>query len=222
MFERWARTHVDDFTGAELTPTGIETIHGSHPLGAWAYSIWRPRGLVSLVDHMWAFVGPTTHLRKRILPNGCIELLLNFADRYRLLEGRGDEFCRFTWLSGPQVGPLVIEQPRKQDVVGVRLRLPAAYSVLGLPVSEVAGLCANLADVVGASSAELADRCAAAGSVAARFQLVEQWLRVRLVEAARGIDKAVTWAVARLDESAGTVPIAALRAHTRMSKVRLV
>jgi AraC-like DNA-binding protein len=73
---------------------------------------------------------------------------------------------------------------------------------------------------VGPAAGELAERCDAACSVAARFRIVAEWIAGRLARA-RGMDEAIAWAVARLDESGGTVPILELRAHVGMSKARL-
>jgi AraC-like DNA-binding protein len=198
----------------------IETVRGVMPGGDWTYSCWRPPQLAGLVDHLWCYSGPTSHRRKRVLPNGRVELLLNFGAPYRILDGRGTEYCRIAWLGGPQVGPLLIRQPVQQHVMGVRLMPAGAYGLLARPMHDVTGLSVDLADLVGPEAHELAERCDATESVAARFRIVAQWLAGRLARA-RGMDEAVAWAVSRLDESGGTVPIAALRAHVRMSKARL-
>jgi hypothetical protein len=35
---------------------------------------------------------------------GRVELLINFGEPYRILDGRGADHCRVAWLGGPQVG----------------------------------------------------------------------------------------------------------------------
>ncbi len=198
----------------------IETVRGVSPLGPWSYSSWRPPRLAAFVDHVWCFSGPTAHRRKRVLPNGRVDLLLNFAEPYRILHGSGAENCRVAWLGGPQVGPVLVQQPARQEVLGVRLRPAGAHGLLSRPMRDVTGLSVDLADLIGPAAGELAERCDAAVSVAARFQVVCDWMLDRLARA-RGMDEALAWAVARIDESAGTVPIAALRAELGMSKARL-
>jgi CO/xanthine dehydrogenase Mo-binding subunit len=58
----------------------IETGAGGSLLGRWSYSAWRPPHLGGLVDHLWAYDGPSSHRRKRVFPNGRVELFLNFGD----------------------------------------------------------------------------------------------------------------------------------------------
>ena len=198
----------------------IETARGVFPAGSWSYSSWRPPHLAGVVDHIWTYSGPTSHRRKRVFPNGRVELLINFGDPYRILDGRGADHCRIAWLGGPQVGPLLVHQPVRQDVMGVRLLPAGAYALLARPMRDVAGLSVDLADLIGPAAGELAERCDAAGSVAARFRIVAAWIAGRLAQN-RGMDEAIAWAVSRLDDSGGTVPIREVRAHVGMSKARL-
>ena len=198
----------------------LETVRGVMPRGSWTYSRWSPPALAGLVDHVWAYAGPTSHRRKRVLPNGRVELLINFSDPYRILDYRGADSCRIAWLGGPQVGPAILEQPPWQDVMGVRLLPAGAYGLLARPMRDVVGLSVDLADLVGPAAAELAERCDGAVSVAARFRIVAAWIAGRLAQH-RGMDEALAWAVSRLDETGGTVPISTLRTHVGMSKARL-
>src|SRR6185503_15531555 len=96
----------------------VETVHGNSPLGAWSYSEWRPPYLGGVIDHVWAYGGPSTHRRKRVFPNGRVELLLNFGEPYRVVEGGGAELGWRAWISGLQAGPMVVEQPAHQHVMG--------------------------------------------------------------------------------------------------------
>jgi AraC-like DNA-binding protein len=199
----------------------IETVGGVSPPGRWSYSVWRPPHLEGLVDHLWAYTGPSSHRRKRVFPNGCVELILNFGEPYRLVEGTGAEVCRSAWIGGPQVGPIILEQPAHQDVVGVRLRPAGAYAVLARPIRETTGLSLDLTDLIGAEANELLERCEAAHAVTSRFCVVAQWIGKCFVRA-HGMDKAVAWAVAQLDASGGATSIAELRERTGLSKARLV
>lgn len=198
----------------------VETVRGDSPLGAFTYTSWRPPHLAGLVDLVWAYTGPTSHRRKRVFPNGRVEVLLNFAAPYRLDGGAGAEHCRVAWLGGLQEGPLVVEQPDRQDVVGVRLRPAGAYGLLRRPMRDVTGLSVDLADLIGPEAGELAERAAVPGSVAHRFAVVSEWLSRGLART-RGMDEAVAWAVARIDGSGGAVPVGELRARTGLSKARL-
>jgi len=190
------------------------------PGGEWVYSEWRPPHLAGVVDLMWAFRGPTSNRRKRILPSGRLELLVNFADPYRLLEGAGCERLDRVWIGGVLTAPMVVAQPPFQDVMGVRLRPLAAYALLATPLCELVGQVVDLHDVVGGAVGELAERCAGIGSAPERFRTVANWLAARLT-AARSADATVAWTAGRIDESGGIVSIRALRAETGWSKARL-
>src|SRR5262245_21713240 len=213
------RSRVDSRSRLKLL--GLETIHGVSPLGGWRYSVWRPLELHGLVDHFWAYDGPSSHRRKRVFPNGRVELLLNFGQPYRLVEGAGADVCRSVWLGGPQIGPLVLEQPAHQHVIGVRLRPAGAYTVVARPMRETTGLSLDLADLIGSEARELLELCETAASIERRFRVLAQWI-VRRSARTRPMDTAVAWAVAQLDASGGAAPIAALRHHTGLSKTQLV
>jgi len=208
-------------SASRVGPPVFETVRGVSPLGRWAYSIWRPRELQGQVDHLWAYDGPSSHRRKRVFPNGCVELILNFGEAYRLVDGAGVDMCRTAWLSGPQPGPILLEQPTHQHLIGVRLRPAGAHGVVGRPMRETTGLALNLSDLVGPEANDLLERCEEARSIERRFRVVAQWITGCCARAPR-MDAAVAWMVAQLDASGGTAPIATLREHVGLSKMQLV
>src|SRR5262249_39106545 len=63
----------------------IHTRHNDSHLGGGTYCEWRPARLAGLVEVVWYFKGPTSSVRKRILPNGTVELLVNFGEPYRTI-----------------------------------------------------------------------------------------------------------------------------------------
>src|SRR5262245_57542354 len=134
----------------------ISTLHKDIPLGSWTYSEWRPPHLLGLVDVVWYFKGPTSSARKRILPNGMVEMLVNFGEPYRTITGAGPELLVTAWLAGLQSGPIVGEQPMRQDVMGVRLRPAGAYALLARPMREMSEQVVDLEDLVGREAGELA------------------------------------------------------------------
>jgi AraC-like DNA-binding protein len=202
-------------------PMAIQTVAGGSPRGRWSYSVWRPPQLSGLIDHLWAYDGPSSHRRKRVFPNGRVELILNFGEPYRVVDGAGVEVCRRAWISGPQVGPVLLQQPAHQHVVGVRLRPSGACAVVARPLHETTGLSVDLADLVGTEADDLLERCEVADSVSSRFRVVAQWIGECFVRTP-GMDKAIAWAVTQLDASGGAIPIAELRARTGLSKAQLV
>jgi AraC-like DNA-binding protein len=186
----------------------------------WEYASWRPPELAGFVDHLWAYRGPTAHPRKRVFPTGCIELLVNLAEPYRVIEGGGDERLRHVFVGGMQTGSLLLEQPAWQDCVAARLRPAGARALLGCPLDEITGLNVDLGDLLGAAVGALAERCAAARDAAGKLGLLAAWLRGRFARAP-GSDPAIAWAAAEIERSGGAVSIASLVDRTSLAKAKL-
>jgi AraC-like DNA-binding protein len=201
----------------------ISIIHNDTSLGSWTYSEWRPHplaDLAGLVEVIWYFKGPTSSARKRILPNGTVEMLVNFGEPYRTITGAGPELLKTTWLAGLQSGPMVSAQPPRQDVMGVRLCPAGAYVLMEGPMREISELVVDLENLVGRAAGELAERCYDAASVEERLRRAADWVAERVTKA-RGVDPAIAWAAGRIEKSGGAVSIAELRRHTGLSKTRL-
>jgi AraC-like DNA-binding protein len=198
----------------------ISTLHNETPLGSWTYSEWRPPRLAGMVEVIWYFKGPTSSERKRVLPNGMIEMLVNFGEPYRTISGAGPELLKRAWLAGLQSGPMVSAQPPLQDVMGVRLCPAGAYALLGEPMREISQLVVDLQDLVGRAADELAEQCYGATSVEDRLRRAADWVAERVMKA-RWIDPAIAWAVGRIEQSGGAVSIAELRQEMGFSKTRL-
>ena len=198
----------------------ISTLNNDTPLGPWTYSEWRPARLAGLVEVIWYFKGPTSSARKRILPNGMVEMLVNFGEPYRTLEGAGPELLETSWVAGLQSGPMVSAQPARQDVMGVRFHPAGAYGLLAAPLRKISELVVDLEDLVGRSAGELAERCHDAVSIEEKLRRAADWVAER-VKKARGIDPAIAWAAGRIEKSGGMVSIADLRERMGLSKTRL-
>ena len=201
----------------------ISTLHNDTPLGSWTYIEWRPQplaDLAGLVEVIWYFKGPTSSARKRILPNGTVEMLINFGEPYRTITGAGPELLKTAWLAGLQSGPMVSAQPPRQDVMGVRLCPAGAYALMEKPMREISELVVDLEDLVGRAAGELAERCYDAAPVEERLRRAADWVAERVTKA-RGVDPAIAWAAGRIEQSGGAVSIAELRRQTGLSKTRL-
>src|SRR5262245_48244589 len=137
-------------------------MHNDTPLGPWTYSEWRPHplaDLAGLVEVIWYFKGTTSSARKRILPNGTVEMLVNFGEPYRTITGAGPELLKTAWLAGLQSGPMVGAQPPRQDVMGVRLCPAGAYALMEGQMREISEMVVDLKNLDGRSAAELAEGC---------------------------------------------------------------
>jgi len=199
---------------------GIVTVDEDTDLGRWTHSLWQPPHLARFVERFWYSAGTTAAPRERILPNGLVELALCLGEPHRLIEGVGPSRL-IACVTGLQLGAMVIEHPGYHRVLGLRLHPAGAYALLGAPAHALAGLTADLHDVVGRVAHELLERCRDAPSVERCFAIAAAWLADRLARAP-GVDPRIAWSVARIERTGGDVPIAELRERTGLSKTRLV
>src|SRR5574341_72580 len=84
----------------------------------------------------------------RILPDGCCELVLNFADRFRELREDGSSKPQpRILLAGQLVQPLRIQPTGRVEIIGVRFRPAGAAAFLRLPAKELTGTIVSLESV---------------------------------------------------------------------------
>ena len=134
-----------------------------------------------VVERIWHFDGSVAHAHERIFPNGVVELIVHLDHRYKLITNGRAEPCARACIGGLYTGAFVIEAPKGLcRVVGIRFRPAAAFTVLGMPMSELTNITADLCDVVGPAARELADRCSSANSAEACVRLAARWVESQL------------------------------------------
>lgn len=204
----------------------IMSQHLDSELGRWIHTEWRPDGEHPLgwaVERVWDFDGMASAPRERVFPNGMVELIVQLDDPYFDVLGAGTAVTPATCVTGIYTRTLVVEAPRRRcRVIGVRLHPPGAWALLGHPLSELAGLTANLEDLLGRAAVELAERCHDVGSGRERVRRVTAWLERRLLgTTARLVDAAASWVAACIARSGGKAVIRTLRAEAGFTDARL-
>nr|WP_240477419.1 helix-turn-helix domain-containing protein [Jiangella muralis] len=133
------------------------------------------------------------------------------SEPFHIVEGQPAAACPPACLTGLLVAPLVIEtSAARSRLLGVRLRPAGALALFGLPQQQLTGAAVDLHDVIGGGEARrLTERLAAAGSDEARLHLVLRWIVDRLGDGPR-TDPGVAYAVAEIERTGGTAPIAGL------------
>ena len=196
-------------------------------LGRWGLAEWQPRegsALAWSVAGVWDFEGRVTTPRERVFPNGGVELLIQLDDPYWDIGEAGAVVTPAACVAGVHTRAFVIEAPpRPCRVIGIRLHPPAAWALLGHPMSELADRTTDLELVVGCQVTELAERCHGMTSGIDRVACVARWLADRLLDdrATCAVDPAVRHvsdAIARTD---GRAPIGPLRHETGLAAARL-
>lgn len=124
-----------------------------------------------------------------------------------------------SFAGGLTLAPAVSEHPGAYELVEFVLTPAGTAAVLGVPGAALADEVVGLEDLLGAEAERLADRLASARSWAARFGLVERWLLARIGEPPLPPD--VSWALRRLDETGGRLPIARVQTELGCSRRHL-
>jgi AraC-like DNA-binding protein len=164
-----------------------------------------PRAPLDLfVESIWAVRGDAPYRRSAVLPNGALQLMMNFGAPHAVI-GQGSRSLHreygTAWIAGLQDAPLAIESPERSDLVAIRFRPGGAHAFLPVPLAALTNDVVHAADVLGAATEELRERLALARSRKAQVQAVEVWLQARL----RPLEREFAWvsrALAALNEPA--------------------
>lgn len=135
--------------------------------------------LAPFVEVIWGVRGAIDWFQEVVLPNGVVELMINFGPTQRVTgygEVAADDPFRRAWIAGIQDQPLGIASPDGSDHMGVRFRPGGAHAFFDLPMDALRNQVVELEQVLGRHADDLRDRLWEAGSDRARASLVEQWL----------------------------------------------
>lgn len=147
---------------------------------------WRavPRApLAAFVECVWAVRGAGGYRRAQVLPNGALQLMLNFGAPHHVLAFGAREQRqqhRRAWIAGLQDEPLAIEAPEVSDLLAIRFRPGGAHAFLGLPLDALTNQVVDADALLGAALATLHEPLAEAPDRSAQLRLVEDWLLARL------------------------------------------
>jgi AraC-like DNA-binding protein len=136
------------------------------------------------------------------------------------LDGRLDadgEALPDAWIGGLDDRPTIVGFGETYGSIDLKLSPLGAYTLTGLPLSELAGACVPLPDVFGRDADRLVACLRAADDWDERFDLLEAFL-LRRVTAGPAPDPAVAWAFERLRATRGTARIEALAAELGCSR----
>jgi AraC-like DNA-binding protein len=190
-------------------------------LGHWTAVECRPRALRDAVERLWHFSGRVAHPRERVLPTGRLQLIIHLDRRYGIVRDGVVEPCAALAMSGQQTRPLVIQAPDGvSTVIGIELTPGGAYRLLRRPLHDLAGCDVPLADLVGETAGELADRCHAATDAQTCLTAAAAWLAERLAQAPP-VDPPIAWIAEQIRRQRGQVVIGRLREAAGLSPARL-
>jgi AraC-like DNA-binding protein len=134
------------------------------------------------VEAIWAVRGDEPTERSAVLPNGAMQLIVNFGAPHRVL-AFGDRSCerRYdeAWIAGLQSGALTIGSPRFSDLLGIRFRPGGAHAFLPVPPAALLDDVVEARDLL-SEAGSLRERLALAPSRVAQAAVAQAWLMERL------------------------------------------
>ena len=134
----------------------------SAPAFEFRLSSLRPP-LDAFVEAVWAVRGSGGYRRFVMLPNGALQLMVNFGAPHRVLRAGGrtlDRDCRAAWIAGLQDAPLEIESPEQSDLLAIRFRPGGAHAILPLPLHAVTNEVIEADTLVGRADRDALDQAA--------------------------------------------------------------
>src|SRR5258708_4406147 len=144
--------------------------------------------LSRFVELLWYYENaPQPHQKERLMPDGCITLIINlFEDETRLYDPddmsnvRKFNGCS---VSGPHTKCFAIDTDEQTCVIGISFRPAGAVPFLKLPSDELHNQHVGLDDLWGRLAGELRERVLAAPTSAEKLRAVE----VALLKRAAGV-----------------------------------
>ena len=183
-------------------------IHPQAPLNNFVECFWTLEG-----------DGPSSDgTPERILPDGCVELILNFGARFSQHNDAGRVLQPRHFLVGQMTGPILISPTGRVELLGVRFHPGGTAPFLRIQMNEVTDQVADLGAVSSGLERELLQASEQLSSLTAKTRAVEAVLMNRL----RNIHFASSLRLAaRIIASAGLISVDQLAADAGISSRQL-
>ena len=178
--------------------------------------------LNSFVESFWTLEGdgPTPGgPPERILPDGCVELILNFGDRF---SQHDDNRCKIQprhFLVGQMSGPILISPNGAVELLGIRFHPGGTLPFLRVPMSELTDRVEELSGLSGELERELLSVSEHLHSLKEKTAAVESALTARLLRGA--CDSATMRLAARIVSFAGLISVDQLANDAGLSSRQL-
>jgi len=159
----------------------------------------------------------------RILPDGCGEIVLNLADRFRQHDEAGEARLQPEALLVAQLDRHIRIAPTGDvDLVGIRFRPGGLFPFLGLSVDGIVGSALDLGDVSASLRRDLSEAARGRGPLDARVAAVQGVLFRRLDRLPREPDGVVGAVVRRIAAASGAGRVGDLRARLGIGERQLL
>lgn len=156
---------------------------------------------------------------ERILPDGCVELILNFGERFLQHHDNERKLQPRHFLVGQMSGPILISPTGAIQLLGIRFHPGATAPFLRVSMNEVTDQVTELGSLSSNLERELLRACEHLPSLPEKISAVEAALAARLFRAA--YDSSVMQLAAQIVRSAGLISVDKLAADAGISSRQL-
>ena len=161
--------------------------------------------LSQFVENMWLVQGfEAGYTREKILPDGAIELIIDFAAQpKRIFDHEASATFRTVkkaWISGERTRYLVIGAETNESMVGIRFRPGGAYPFFRFPISELSEAVTELDLIWGRLIDDIRDELQEIDSPEDRLLRLESLL-LRQVQRSLEPNRLITFAIHQLQNS---------------------
>ena len=143
-----------------------------------------PPSLSDHVECIWTLESRDGHSAatpERILPDGCIELILNFGARFSEHKEAGHcELQPSRFVVGQMTRPVLISPTGPIDLMGIRFAPGGALPFFSLPPAELTNQIVSLADVEGSLDRELSGQIYDARDLPEKIDIIKALLNRRI------------------------------------------
>lgn len=189
--------------------------------GAWRlYTAAPDDDLRDVVVEYWEVEGELEAFRETLLPNGCVEVMINLGPPHDVLSAGGRGRWERGWFSGLHERALIIESRDGTHLVSARLHPVGAAALFGKPAADAANDIVDLDVFLGDDGRALRDAIASAPSPDDRFARLEDFMR-RMLARGEPVPEHVQAAARAIDASHGTAKVASLHESLGVSRKHL-
>jgi AraC-like DNA-binding protein len=168
--------------------------------------------LAHYVECFWTLCGDRHSVSppaEPIPPDGRIEIVLNFADRFRRRRNGRWDLQPQRFVVGQMEESVLVQPTGRVDFLGIRFRHEGAFPILRIPLGEITGSILPLDELVGTFDRTLAEQAGAVSSTAARIACVERALLERAQDSQEA-DARLRQAVRAIEHGHGALSISHL------------
>jgi AraC-like DNA-binding protein len=187
------------------------------------YSEIKPTApLRRFVECFWTLEGEGSVDRspaERILPDGCVELILNFGDLFQQHFESERQLQPRNFLVGQMTGPMLISPCGAVELLGIRFQPGGTRPFVDVPAHELTDRVVELGSLSGTLERGLLRACADARTLAEKVAAADAFLLSRLIE--RKYDSQLLALATTIIDSRGLVSVDRLASEAGVSSRQL-